>query len=277
MKRTALMLLSVLALSFATNVGAQQADDPGCKDHPAITRMPNSWLRSCTHSQFDSHAFPTGPGKTTTVEGELWTYNYYPQPTTGAKASELQIVRNFENAVKAQGGTVVGADRSRHTFKLARDGNEIWIDLWAEFTGKYGMTVVQKQAMTQDVTVDAASLASGLKATGHIAVEGIFFDTGKAELKPASQAAIAEIAKLLKADPALRLYVVGHTDNVGLFDANVKLSQSRADAVVQSLVGTHGIAAARLRAFGDGPTAPVSANETDAGRAKNRRVELVKQ
>ncbi len=277
MKRVALLLLSVIALSFATAVRAQQADDPACKDHPAITRMPNYWLRSCTHSQFDSHAFPTGPGKTTTVEGELWTFNYYPPTTTGAKPSELQIVRNYENAVKAQGGTVVGTDHGRHTFKLARDGNEIWIDLWAEFTGKYGMTVVQKKAMEQDVTVTAATLATRLKATGHIAVEGIFFDTGKAELKPESQAAIAEIAKLLKADPALKLYVVGHTDNVGLFDANVKLSQARADAVVQSLIGTHGIVAARLRAFGGGPTAPVSTNDTDTGRARNRRVELVKQ
>jgi outer membrane protein OmpA-like peptidoglycan-associated protein len=79
------------------------------------------------------------------------------------------------------------------------------------------------------------------------------------------------------ADPALKLYVVGHTDNVGLLDANLKLSQARADAVVQSLVTTHGIPAARLRAFGHGPTTPVSSNATDAGRALNRRVELVQQ
>jgi outer membrane protein OmpA-like peptidoglycan-associated protein len=71
--------------------------------------------------------------------------------------------------------------------------------------------------------------------------------------------------------------VVGHTDNVGGLEANMKLSQSRADAVTQALVRDHGISASRLKAYGDGPYAPVSSNDTEEGRAKNRRVELVKQ
>jgi outer membrane protein OmpA-like peptidoglycan-associated protein len=82
---------------------------------------------------------------------------------------------------------------------------------------------------------------------------------------------------MLKADANLKLYVVGHTDNVGQFAANVKLSQDRAASVVNALVGKHGIAAARLIPYGDGPTAPMAANNNDAGRAKNRRVELVAQ
>ena len=127
------------------------------------------------------------------------------------------------------------------------------------------------------VTVDAAALGGDLTRTGHAAVYGIYFDTGKTDLKPESEQAIGEIAKLLKTDPALKLYVVGNTDNVGGLDSNMKLSQGRAEAVVTSLTTTHGIAPARLRACGIGPLAPVAANEAEEGRAKNRRVELVRQ
>ena len=105
----------------------------------------------------------------------------------------------------------------------------------------------------------------------------LFFDTGKADLKPESDAALAEVAKLLKADPALKVYVVGHTDNVASLELNTKLSQARADAVVQALVARHGVAAARLVGRGAGPLAPVASNDTEDGRARNRRVELVKQ
>jgi outer membrane protein OmpA-like peptidoglycan-associated protein len=127
------------------------------------------------------------------------------------------------------------------------------------------------------VTVDAAAMAREISKTGHIAIYGIHFDTNKAELKPESRAAIEEIAKLLKSDAGLRLLVVGHTDNVGGFEANVTLSERRAAAVLQELTAKHGIAAARLRGVGVGMAAPVAANDTEDGRAKNRRVELVKQ
>jgi OmpA-OmpF porin, OOP family len=130
--------------------------------------------------------------------------------------------------------------------------------------------------MAQEITANADAFASGLKATGHIAVEGILFETGKAELKPESQQAIGEVAKLLKADAGLKVYVVGHTDNAGTLEGNMKLSQERAQAVVQALAKS-GIDAGRMKAFGSGPYAPVASNDAEAGRAKNRRVELVKQ
>ena len=127
------------------------------------------------------------------------------------------------------------------------------------------------------VTVDAAAMANEIKAAGHIALYGIHFDTNRAELKPESDAALQEIAKLLKQDANLRLLVVGHTDNVGGYDANMTLSERRAAAVFQALTSKHGIAPARLRAAGVGMAAPVATNETEEGRAKNRRVELVRQ
>jgi outer membrane protein OmpA-like peptidoglycan-associated protein len=124
---------------------------------------------------------------------------------------------------------------------------------------------------------DAAALGNDIGATGHAAVYGINFDTGKSTIKPESAQALGEIAKLLTADPSLKVFVVGHTDNVGGVDSNLKLSQDRAEAVLQALVRDHGIASARLRASGCGPFAPVASNDSEEGRAKNRRVELVKQ
>ena len=115
------------------------------------------------------------------------------------------------------------------------------------------------------------------KATGHAAAYGSHFDTDKAEIKPGSEKSLEEIARLLKQDPKLTLLVVGHTDSTGDIPHNMALSEGRAKAVVAALTGTHGIAAARLSAFGCGPLAPVASNDTDEGRAKNRRVELVKR
>jgi OOP family OmpA-OmpF porin len=127
------------------------------------------------------------------------------------------------------------------------------------------------------VTVDANAMAKEIDATGHVALYGIHFDTNKAELKPESDVALQEIAKLLKQDPNLKLLVVGHTDNVGGYDANMTLSERRAAAVFQTLTSKHGIVPARLRAVGVGMAAPVAPNATEDGRAKNRRVELVRQ
>jgi outer membrane protein OmpA-like peptidoglycan-associated protein len=127
------------------------------------------------------------------------------------------------------------------------------------------------------VTVDAAAMAKDISATGRVALYGIYFDTDKADIKPESQPALEEITKLLKQDPALKLFVVGHTDNVGAHDYNLGLSERRAAAVVKALTTKHGIAAARLKPAGVGMLSPVAPNDSEQGRAKNRRVELVKQ
>jgi OmpA-OmpF porin, OOP family len=278
MKKITTIAGTMLLLLLATSLFAiQQKDDSKCKDHPLVTRMPDSWIHGCDERTFDAYKFVTGKGKTTEVEGHRWTYRYYPQADLKIKPSELQIRRNFENAFQKIGATVVGADKNKETFKLVKDGKEIWIELWAEFTGKYGFTIIQKEAMTQDVVASAQVFSNDIRTTGHAAIYGILFDTGKSTIKPESAQAIGEVAKLLKSDPGLKIFVVGHTDNVGGVDSNIKLSQSRAEAVIQELVRNSGIAAARLRGFGCGQFAPVMSNDTEDGRAKNRRVELVKQ
>ncbi|HOX46205.1 MAG TPA: OmpA family protein [Myxococcota bacterium] len=276
--RTLTHVLAIAILLCAASAGAlEQKDDPKCKDHPVLTRMPGYWIHSCVQKEFDAYAFTVAKGKTVSVEGQLWKINYYPQADWKQKPSELQIQRNAENAIQAAGGNELYAEKSRQTFKLTREGREIWVEVKEEFTGKYFLAIVQKAPMAQDLVASAEFLAQGLQTEGHMAVNGIYFDTAKAVLKPESAQAVGEIAKLLKADPALKVFVVGHTDGVGAVEPNLKLSQDRAQAVLQALVREHGIDAGRLRAHGCGPFAPVATNDTDAGRARNRRVELVKQ
>ncbi len=140
------------------------------------------------------------------------------------------------------------------------------------------LDVVETMPMeTRMVTVDAGTMAKDVAATGHVALYGIYFDTDKAEIKPESAPTIDEIAKFLKQEPKLTLYVVGHTDNVGGYKYNMGLSERRAAAVVKELTTKHGVQVARLTPAGTGPLAPVAPNATEEGRAKNRRVELVKQ
>lgn len=136
--------------------------------------------------------------------------------------------------------------------------------------------IVEVRPMTQSmVVVSADEISKSLAASGRVALYGIFFDTNKAEIKPESRPALAEIAKLLKNEPDLKLHVVGHTDNVGGYDFNIGLSKRRAEAVVAALAREYGLAAQRLTPNGVAYLAPVAVNTTEEGRAKNRRVELV--
>ncbi len=271
-----IVLAAVAAVCFAAPAMAQPKKDAAhCKDHPLLTRLPDYWIESCVEKQFDAYKFNVGKGQST-VEGRFWNIRYQPPAGLTTKPSTLQVLRNVETAIKKVGGEVVASDSSKETLKLTNEGKELWVEVWADYTGKYILTVVEKAAMAQEITASADAFANDLKRTGHIAVEGIYFDTGKATLKPESQQAIGEIVKLLKGDAALKVFVVGHTDNVGGIDGNLKLSHERAQAVVQALVKA-GIEGSRLRSFGNGPYAPVASNDQEAGRAKNRRVELVKQ
>lgn len=134
--------------------------------------------------------------------------------------------------------------------------------------------IVEAAAMESRL-IDAEGLAKALTEQGRIAVPNIYFDFGQAVLKPESQPALDEIGRLLTAEPALRLYVVGHTDNVGSHASNLTLARARAEAVAAALVAQHGLDPARLIPAGVADLAPLAANTTEAGRAMNRRVELV--
>lgn len=141
------------------------------------------------------------------------------------------------------------------------------------------IVVVEAKSMETDkmVFVDASAMQAAIISNGRIALYGIQFDTDKADIKPESKATLDEIAKFLRANPAIALVVTGHTDAQGAFDYNVALANRRATAVVAALVQQHGIAAQRLTPFGAGMAAPMASNDDETGRSKNRRVELVKR
>jgi outer membrane protein OmpA-like peptidoglycan-associated protein len=278
MKNALAMLLSLLIIlaGFTPSMAAEQ-DRKGSKDHPLLSRMPNFYIAEYKDTEFDSHKFIGEDKKPFNIEGHKYFFRYNlekgaPEP------GELKIRRNIQDALKKIGGKVIFDDNFNRTstIVLQKEGKETWVEV-RTFNNIYRLTIVEREVMKQEVVANAEAMGNDINATGHVSIYGIYFDTGKSEIKPESDAAIAEIAKLLENNGGLKVYVVGHTDNVGSFDANMKLSKERAEAVAKTLADKHGISAARLKSYGVASLAPVTSNDTEDGKAKNRRVELVKQ
>lgn len=276
---TRLVLTGCFLASQLAFAASDPQDREGCQDPPVFTRMKGFHISNAEVKEFDRFEFPVANGKTQVVEGRSVEVNYSANEGL-TLPSGVQVTRNYANAAKAIGGATVyeyeDGGTQYITLKVTKSDAEIWALVSGASNGMYTVRLVEKQLMKQDVTANAEVMAKGLADTGRIALYGIYFDTDKAELKPSSEPALLEIAKLLKAEPKLKLYVVGHTDNVGALEHNLKLSQGRAAAVVTALT-KKAVAASRLTPFGAGPTSPVASNSSEVGRAKNRRVELVAQ
>jgi outer membrane protein OmpA-like peptidoglycan-associated protein len=173
------------------------------------------------------------------------------------------------------GSYLLTARHARSNTYVVVSASHIWGDPASVF---YTVDVIELKPMqTGLVTINARALADDLTKSGHVAVYGIYFDTGKADIKPASTPVLDEIAKLLNSNSSLKLHVIGHTDNVGSLASNMLLSKQRAEAVVNILTSKYRVAPGRLQSGGVGPLSPVATNRTEEGRAKNRRVELVEQ
>jgi outer membrane protein OmpA-like peptidoglycan-associated protein len=264
----ALAALVVLPLALA----AQETDEEGCKDHPLLTRMKGFFINSCEAS-FDAVEFDVGEDKIQTLEGQKTVINYV--LADGAAApSELQVLRNYANAVKAAGGTVVYETDIYISMKIVKGASQVWVAVAAGNGGTaYTLTILELGEMTQDVT--AGDMLAALNKDGRIALS-IHFDTGKATIKPESLKIVGEISTLLLANPDLKVSIEGHTDSTGTPQGNKTLSEARAKAVVEA-VAAQGVEAARMSAAGWGQDKPVADNATEEGRAKNRRVEVVKK
>ncbi|HKK41440.1 MAG TPA: OmpA family protein [Bacteroidales bacterium] len=276
MKRTFILLCFFLASPFAVTLNAQQ-DVPGGKDHPLLTRMPGFYLSGYKEAEFDSYRFIGADKKPVSIEGHKYYIEYKLKPGL-QEPGELKIRRNVQDALKNIGGRVIFDDNfnKASTIVIKKDGKETWIEV-RSYNPMYRLNIVERAAMKQEIVANADAMGDGLKNTGHVALYGIYFDFGKADLKPESDTAMVQISLLLKKDMSLNLFVVGHTDNVGSIESNMQLSKTRADAVVNSLVSKYGIAPERLKAYGVASLAPVASNDSEEGRALNRRVELVKQ
>jgi outer membrane protein OmpA-like peptidoglycan-associated protein len=208
------------------------------------------------------------------VEGEVEIINY----RCADNVSFLSIVRNAENALKAAGFTTIysGKGMNEAPAYSARKGG-VWVDIQTQNNGgqTYTETIARTKEMEQQMVASAESMEAEITKTGSCSIYGILFDTGKATIKPESQQCLNEVSKLLKKNASWTMQVEGHTDNIGAKDANMKLSQSRAEAVKSWLAG-HGVETSRLSAKGLGDTKPIADNSSEEGRAKNRRVALVK-
>ena len=276
MRMNALALAAVFLLSVPAAMVAQD-DAAGCKDSPLLTRVSGCAIAYCSQSDFDAAELQTSLSKdprTTHVEGKVEKIHY-----TCSGKSALQVRRNAEQALRTAGYTLnyTGYDVPEH-YVTAHNGPQ-WVAVVAsEMSGDsaYDVTTVLTQAMKQEMTSDASAWAAEINRSGHAAVYGIEFDTGKATLKPESQKVLGDVLSLLQAQPEWKMRIEGHTDSTGSKAGNQALSQQRAAAVVGWLL-KNGISTARLAAAGLGDTKPIADNGTDEGRAKNRRVELVKQ
>lgn len=280
MKNTLLMIIMSLLL-FSPIVKAQDSE---FKDTPYFSGMPSYKINDASDKEFDSYNFFNGKN-CTTVEGKKFSRGYSLKEDA-KQSSDLQISRNYSAAVKKMGGTVVfeglceGANCAENcgyqmiVGKVLKDNNELWIEVVPFNDGNdYYLTIVVKEEMNQDVT--ASAMLDSLNLKGYITLY-INFDTGKSTIKSESKPIITQIVEMLTSNTDLKLSVEGHTDNVGNPKSNKTLSDERAKSVMTAIVA-QGIDIKRLSSFGHGQDKPIADNKTEEGRAKNRRVELVKK
>jgi outer membrane protein OmpA-like peptidoglycan-associated protein len=274
-------ILMMLCVAACCAVPARAQDVEGSKDHPMVSRFPGYVISNYDVSDFGSHDFDMPDGTTKTVEGRYWGISYG-LAEGKKKGGPLEISRNYLKTFTDRGGSKVvenvHADGGTMVAKMPVAGKTIWLQTDIANGGEmYTLFIVEEAAMEQKVDFTAMELAKALNATGSVALHNILFDTGKATIKAESAAALTPIAELLKSDPALKLEIQGHTDNVGAAAANLKLSQDRAAAVKAYLVQNLKADGARLTTAGFGDTKPVADNKTEEGRGQNRRVELAKK
>jgi outer membrane protein OmpA-like peptidoglycan-associated protein len=305
-------VLSPLALLFALSfisaqAHAQTRDVAGAKDFPGIGRFARSVVTGYQVKDFDAARMQGAPFKddkpadARRLEGRITRIAY----RTAPGPSILEVSRNFETQLaKAGFETLLACDTDAcggipfteavdalpvpqmwvdgfnyHYFSAHKTdaGHEIYASVLVSQNNQdiTAQLTVAELGTIEDKMVNAAAMAKGLGETGHIALYGIYFDTDKAVLKPESRPTLEQIAKLLTVQPQLNVFIVGHTDNQGAYEYNLDLSRRRAEAIAAELVKSFRIAQPRLRTAGLGFLAPVGSNASEAGRALNRRVELV--
>jgi OmpA-OmpF porin, OOP family len=302
---------AAISVWLGASVGSLAADRADCADHPAISRYEGAQLSDCKTIAFSDYQLLIKPitedrlrearktaDNSLKLEGRFTRLNY----DAPKGRSSLEVARNIQSALVSAGAEVLFqcandscsagngsnlamamlgrvSSETRYTAaKFKRAQGDVYIA--ALVTGREPPSrvlyeIIEVKAMqTGMVTVDAAAMQRTLASEGRQALYGITFDTKDATIKAESQPQLDEIAKLLKVQAQLAVYVVGHTDNVGNLEANLDLSQRRAQAVMASLVKA-GVPAARLTAKGVAQLAPVAPNSAEDGRAKNRHVEIV--
>jgi len=281
MKR--LLALSALVLiSLIRSVPA--ADIP---EHPVIKPYPGSVLAEnmSKFQKFNAYDFKymneaTGKRENKTIKGKYWFLLYEVRTPSGDRVTDISTLEFFENyrqAALEKGGKVVFEDRGNLVFTLPRDdGGTTWCEVSTNASlGQVYLKIVDEEGFKKSLTFGPDELREALEQDGKVLLYGILFDLDKASLKQESDKQLQHIVTLMINNPDLKLEIQGHTDDQGSPEYNMGLSQRRA-VTVSDYLGLFGIEAGRLVAKGYGETQPVASNDTEEGRAKNRRVELVK-
>jgi outer membrane protein OmpA-like peptidoglycan-associated protein len=302
-------LIALLALGLLAPAGAaaQTRDVAGARDFPGVGRFARSVITGYEVKDFDAArmqaaAFKDGqPADARRLEGKITRIAYRTNPGP----SILEVFRNFETQLTkigfekllacdtdACGGIpfteaidalpipqmwIDGFNYSYYAGRRFEGGRETFASVVVSENNReiYAQLTVTETRAIENKMVDAAAMSKGLRETGRIALYGIYFDTDKAVLKPESRPTLEQIAKLLAGEAQLNVFIVGHTDSQGPYAYNLGLSRRRAEAIAEELVKNYRIGAPRLRTAGVAHLAPVGSNGNEAGRALNRRVELV--
>ena len=172
--------------------------------------------------------------------------------------------------------------KNNHAFIAAKgnnDGKDIYAIIYTVVCDNFTLLtqdIIEVEAVETGM-VSAENISKGIQTDGHIAVYDILFETGKSDIKPESQMAIKNVADYMNANTDKKFFIVGHTDNVGDFAANMALSENRAKAVLNELITKYTVKSEQLQAYGVSSLVPVANNSTEEGKAKNRRVDIVEQ
>ena len=273
-----LLLLSLVA--FAAPAFAQEpgVDEEGCKESALLSRMPGCGIYECVKKDFDAFDVVVNKaGEMKNLEGAGEQLKLI----CPAATSQLQLHRNVEAALRKSGYTIVfsGRHEAHERPAVTAQKGAQWISVqtgdFNEFP-IYEQTAVLVKDMEQQMSASAQAMSDAIAGSGRLDIYGITFATGQAAIAPASDATLNDVLAVLVANPEWRLRIEGHTDSVGDKAANMKLSTARAAAVAAWLAGK-GVEAGRLSTAGLGDTQPVADNATEEGRARNRRVVLVRQ
>ncbi len=273
--------LLLALLMMATHFSYSQ-DKQGCEtvEPTFINRLQGYRINNCEESEYKEPGFiyyAGSPAKAIKIEkgGKYRKIIYFKNEGETRKFSSTQIQNNYFNAITKVKGVELSKDKTM--FKASIDGKEVYIQLTAGNSSdisNYLVEILEVEPMQQDIKID---LKSAIDADGKIALYDILFDVNKASIKPESEKALQSVINYLVSNLTVKIIVVGHTDNSGLFASNINLSKERAKSVVEYLVTVGKINGSRLMSEGVGPLCPVATNTTEAGKKLNRRVEIVMQ
>ncbi len=249
-------------------------DQAGCVDSKVLPKLAMCRIDNCEKKESDHRDVSVGEDDkgepvNASIEGNSRSVMYECKEGT----TPASIVQQAALALKAAGFEVPYKFADAEASLTARKG-DFWVtvDAASKF---YTLTEISSVGPDYDSVTDAASMAEVIERYGHVPVPGIHFLAGRPELTPASDAILDEVVQMLNDHPTWRLRVEGHTDNAGSKMANNTLSFRRASSVVTWLANK-GVKRTRLDPQGLGDTRPIADNATEAGRTKNRRIELVK-